>query len=329
MIGLLLIYLALSVACSGIKEVIASLLALRAKTLNASIVNMLHDGRLAEQIFQHPLISGSAPPGQKPSYISARDFATALYDVVAAMGPQNPPTGQAAVSDGAAASAPTALQDLLAGVSKLPSPLQKTLRGFINQAHGDVGAVQLRTQAWFDDTMQRVSGWYKRTAPEVIFCVAVALCLALNADTFGIAKGLWNDQAVRTILVSQENLRIQQAAAAQAAALNGAENAAVLTQLKDLVNEVQSAQSLPLGWSRERGGRRSSLLQWPGGLFKLLGILVTSFAILLGAPFWFDLINTIINLRLTGYPPGSQQTAAGLVNTTSSVAVGAPATTGP
>jgi hypothetical protein len=318
MIGLLLIYLALSVACSGIKEVIASLLALRAKTLKSAIANMLQDSDLTREIFQHPLISGTAPPGQMPSYISARDFATALFDVIAATVPASPPAGPGAAADGATASAQAALQDVLDGISKLPAPLRKTLGGFIKQAHGDLGAAQLRTQAWFDDTMQRVSGWYKRTAQKVIFCVAVAVCLALNADTFGMAKELWSDEAVRTALVSEDSIRIQVTAAVRAAASNNGGNESVLGELK---NEIQAGQSLPLGWSREAEGWRSSLLRWPGGLAKLLGILVTSFAILLGAPFWFDLLNTVINLRLTGEPPATQQTAGAPVSASSSAAI--------
>src|SRR5712664_97856 len=31
--------------------------------------------------------------------------------------------------------------------------------------------------------------------------------------------------------------------------------------------------------------------------------LITSFAILMGAPFWFDLLNKVINLRISGDPP--------------------------
>jgi hypothetical protein len=36
---------------------------------------------------------------------------------------------------------------------------------------------------------------------------------------------------------------------------------------------------------------------------KILGLLVTVLAISLGAPFWFDLLNRLVNLRSTGKPP--------------------------
>lgn len=88
MIGLLSTYLALSVACSGIKEPIASLFALCSKTLEAAIRKMLLDanGNVAQKILEHPVIVASAPPGKKlPSYIASRNFALALLDTLAPM----------------------------------------------------------------------------------------------------------------------------------------------------------------------------------------------------------------------------------------------------
>jgi hypothetical protein len=43
-IGLTLIYLVLSIGCSGIKEVIAAMFSLRAKTLENGVRNMLKNG---------------------------------------------------------------------------------------------------------------------------------------------------------------------------------------------------------------------------------------------------------------------------------------------
>ena len=180
MIGLLLIYLALSVACSGIKEIIASAFALRSKTLEAAIRNMLQDadGGVAQRIFEHPLIAGSVPPGKKlPSYISSRNFALALFDTVA------PASGT---------TQPRTIQDLRAGIANLPgTKLRETLLGFVDAAQGNLESVQQKIEQWFDDTMERVSGWYKRTAQKLIFGAGFVLCVALNADTFQIAKELW------------------------------------------------------------------------------------------------------------------------------------------
>jgi hypothetical protein len=293
MIGLLLIYLALSVACSGIKEVIASLFALRSKTLKAGIRNMLQDanGDLAAKILGHPLISATAPPGKLPSYISSRAFALALLDAVTPVeGTTQPPT----------------IQDVRAAVASLPgTKLRKTLLGFIDSAHGDLGQAQINIEHWFDDTMERVSGWYKRTAQKLIFGAGLLLCLALNADTFQIAKELWSDQSLRNAVVAQATERIREGGAVRPVSGGSAEAATA-----DVRSISEELQPLPLGWGRAATGVRGTIDIWPSVLLKLLGILVTSFAILMGAPFWFDLLNRVINLRTSGSPPAPSQSVS-------------------
>jgi len=52
---------------------------------------------------------------------------------------------------------------------------------------------------------------------------------------------------------------------------------------------------VPLGWSRATAPH-----DFWSGLGKVLGLLVTGFAVSLGAPFWFDLLNKVSNLRGAG-----------------------------
>lgn len=281
-IGLTLIYLALSVGCSAVKEVIAALFALRAKTLEKAIRNMLQNGSsdYTKRLFDHPLIAGTAPPGQKPSYISSRLFAAALFDVVAP-----PNSGQ-----------PRTTQSLRAGVSQIPDvKLRTLLLNSIDTAGGDIEKSRQKVEAWFDDTMQRVSGWYKRLAQQIIFGVGLALCLLINADTVMILKELWGDQAMRSAAVAQAAKRVQ---AGDPADSQG-------QALKQAMTDVRAFQTPPIGWSRAKGDVRAIPSELGEGALKALGILLSSFAIMMGAPFWFDMLNNLINLRSSGNPPAS------------------------
>src|SRR5580698_2764490 len=107
-VGLIFIYLVVSTVCSGIKELIARALDMRAKTLETAIRNLLADpqGTITSTLVQNHLIAGTVEPGTKPAYISSRNFALALFDVIA---PANP--GQART-----------VQDLKNGVGNLPDP---------------------------------------------------------------------------------------------------------------------------------------------------------------------------------------------------------------
>jgi len=49
------------------------------------------------------------------------------------------------------------------------------------------------------------------------------------------------------------------------------------------------------------GGRRWSALGMADGC--LIGWLISGLAVALGAPFWFDLLNKLVNLRGTGPRP--------------------------
>jgi hypothetical protein len=294
-IGLLLIYSALSVACSGIKEFIASVFALRSKTLGEAIRKMLQDANndVVQRVLEHPVIAGTAAPGNKlPSYISSRNFALALLDAVA------PVSG---------AIQPRTIQDLRAAVTNLPSPkLRKTLLGLIDSAQGDLTTAQDRIEHWFDDTMERVSGWYKRVAQRVIFAVGFVLCLALNADTFQVSKELWSEQTVRNAVVMEATQLARESKSVIPVSDSSAVPSAAkptLVQLQQVSEAVRAAHPFPFGWSHDVHDIRTAILSWPGGLFKLLGILVTSLATLMGAPFWFDLLNKVINLRISGEPP--------------------------
>ncbi len=281
-IGLTLVYLVLSIGCSGVKEVIAALFSLRAKTLEKGVRSMLKNGPndFAAQIFAHPLIQATAPEGQKPSYISARMFAAALFDIVAP----------------ADATQPRTIQSLRASVAQIPdAKLRATLLNMIDSAGGDIDAARLKVEHWFDDTMARVTGWYKRMAQKIIFVAGLALCAAVNADTLMIVKELWNDQAVRSAMVAQAAQKVQSTNQADYLNQDGS--------LQQVAAEIRDVNKPPIGWSRDSKDIRI----WPGALgdqaLKVLGILFTSFAIVMGAPFWFDMLNNVINLRLSGNPP--------------------------
>src|SRR6185503_16876667 len=96
-IGLILIYLLLSLICSSAREGIEGFMKSRGKMLEQGIGELLKASTggasadtsgLVAAIYRHPLISslsrGEYVPGSKnlPSYIPARNFALAFMDIV-------------------------------------------------------------------------------------------------------------------------------------------------------------------------------------------------------------------------------------------------------
>jgi len=285
-VGLIFIFLVVSTVCSAIKELIARALNLRATTLENAIRNLLADpqGSITSQLIQNHLIAGSVEPGFKPAYISSRNFALALFDVLA---PATPGPSRT-------------VQDLKNGLSNLPDPrVVKAVLGLLDSAQQDVDLARQRVENWYDDAMERVGGAYKRRAQVWIVVLSLGLCAGLNVDSFMIIRELWNDDALRTALAAEAQ---KQAEAPQA--MDRCKD-------KDLLNcvaaSIRAANMPPIGWAKEGTRALPESREW---LWKVLGILISSVAVAMGAPFWFDLLNKVVNLRLTGSPPPDSRQAA-------------------
>ena len=81
-LGLILLYSALSLVASVVKEWISTLFGLRAKNLRKGIQTLIGDD-YATKLYGHPLVSTLAKEKKLPSYIGSGTFASALVDVLA------------------------------------------------------------------------------------------------------------------------------------------------------------------------------------------------------------------------------------------------------
>ncbi len=147
-LGLIFVYLLLSIICTAANELIAGLFKLRAKNLAKGIGNLLGNRgvpRLEESFYDHPLIRSLYKHRSKPSYIPPRVFAMALLDLIA-------PVKEGGVR---------VMADIRAEASKLPrdADLRKTLLILMDEAGDSVKRLQHNIEMWFDDSMDRVAGW--------------------------------------------------------------------------------------------------------------------------------------------------------------------------
>jgi hypothetical protein len=301
LIGLFFLYFLLSLVCSSVNEAISSVLKLRAQNLEQGIRSLLDGEANAKAFYDHPRIQALIKPAgrffkapRKPSYISSRSFALTVLDTFA------PPTGPRS-------------NDLIARATKAvaaggPASAHPTVQGMLRdallEARGDVDAFRGAIERSFDEVMERASGWYKRKVQLILFLLAVGLVGVVNADTLGIAQRLWKDDALRATAVAQANRVVQAGGAKCAAKTPGATQGAATTQADvatatDCLDEVK-ALGLPFGWSHDTSPHSAT-----GVLGKLLGLLVTAFALTLGAPFWFDLLGKVSHLRGSGAKPKS------------------------
>jgi hypothetical protein len=288
-IGIVFVYLLLSLLCTTINEqVITRILALRARTLEDGIKNMLAHPQmgdaLVQQVYDNPLIKGlsqnaASNKPRKPSYIPADLFAVAVMGSNLVQSYKNNPD---------------------AVDSNMPAALALIIQKANNDAVKELAGIE----KWFNDTMERVSGWYKRRVQLIIFLLGLVIIVGLNVDTISLITNLSNNTVIRSTIV----------AAAQGPAATQAN-----ANLPTLVNDIKQIQPV-IGWS-------SSTLPadiW-GWILKIVGLLATTFAVSLGAPFWFDVLNKFIAFRASGPPPQPSPGSAGpTIPTTKLVVEAAP-----
>ena len=184
--------------------------------------------------------------------------------------------------------------------------MKSALLTLLNDAQNDLDKFRAGVEGWFNSTMDRVSGWYKRRAHVIIFVCAFVIAVAMNVNSISLAQDLWTNQAKREALVGAAQGYFDKHPASSGAN-SSATTASNLDQgLKADIDELRGT-NLPIGWTQSvlQNLGKSPLL-W---LAAVLGWLLTACAASLGAPFWFDLLGKIIVVR-SSIKPGEKSAPA-------------------
>jgi hypothetical protein len=304
-IGMAFVYLLFALMCTTINEIIASAFDRRAKMLRRGIRSLVGSEQLVDALYRHPAIASLAPIEKRgaplPSYIPAARFVQALTDQF---------TGAGVVSSTSKLD-PAALTDDSA----------KQLKAMMERSR-DPEELNKRIEDWYEQTMDRVTGWYKRYVQRQTYALAIVLVLLLNLDSIHLIQRLWSDSALRSAVVEAAKTRIQESGGAEPIPVveytegdktNSGHPVQIGTvtftdQEKELLSSLTGWQKDLFSLSAQRQlhpGEKWLGLYWLGGVAKqhLLGWILTVLALSLGAPFWFDTLNRFMNLRNAGRAP--------------------------
>lgn len=218
----------------------------------------------------------------------------------------------------------------VAALSVISPEVNQTLNALLMNveeyaAEGEKHLVRARenVETWFNDSMDRVSGVFKRYSQMMALIIGFVVALLLNVDSINLTIYLWREPAIRQAL---------------------AENAANFELPQDQMESdpEQAMQdfrkqfvglNLPVGWvineSKGTAFSDKDCQLFPGteqtfGIpvfasnkcinpsqsnnqsnitLKFIGIFLTALAARQGAPFWFDVLKRFVNLRGTGANP--------------------------
>jgi hypothetical protein len=302
-IGLAFFFFLLSIVCSSINEAIAAVFKLRASTLEGGIRSLIADKTKADAFYNHWRMKTLFTQTifrrpKKPSYIPSTVFALTLLDTFAA--PADKTTSDDLI--GRAQTAVVSMEDAAASAApEIEHKVLVMLKDALDQAGTDRDKFRLALETAFNQVMDRVSGWYKRRSQLILFVIALAIAGAFNADTFTIGQRLWKDNALRAAVTAQANSTVTGGKTVCTAAHgNSSSSNANPPSLDTVANCVAAVKqlALPIGWT-ERTSPKTGIQ----GITKAFGLLVTAFAIMLGAPFWFDFLGKAAQLRSAGSKP--------------------------
>ena len=202
----------------------------------------------------------------------------------------------------------------------------------LTQRGNEVDMIQSNIEDWFNNAMNRLTGWYKRRTIVATLLLGVFLATIVNVDSVNLVSRLWKEPDLRVAVLSQiENVLTQNSPNIDIGGLTTIQQqysninlpvgwlGAPVAMTSDLAKNLSSVCTLmPQQENQIFGliitGQCYPLINSPqssdltGWLIKLAGILISGVAASPGASFWFDLLKKIINVRLSGGNPSELTT---------------------
>lgn len=305
-IGLIFVFLLVSLICSQINDKIALWLRMRAKGLEEGLRNYITgQTQLTVELYNNPLVRSLTPidpwitkfiqsipllnglirAPSNPVHIPAKTFALALFNILV----PNPASGV------------TTVGQLQTAVSNLPpnSPIREPLLAIISTANNNIEIVRQNLEAWYDSTMEKTTKLYQAHMWRLGLFISLVIALLFNVDAVGIGSSLWVDSALRSTIVAEAN-KYAQGTPEKAQALEQL-NALNLPMgwkvkaapdAKDWQTQLQTLTITPADWVPKPGQLPRQIGFWDY-VWKAIGILITGLAGAQGAPFWFDLLRKL------------------------------------
>lgn len=333
LLALSLIYLVFALVVTSLNESIAAALSSRARWLRRGIASLLSadpkklDEAAADRVLDSPFVSFLGTPGCfktfRPSYIPAWTLMQGVLSTV----------------DGCRDDAFARVATIRELADKLPakSPIRSVLIDLCARAGDDLDAFRGQLDAWFKAFEEQLTAWYRQKTQYVLLGLSLAVAVAMNVDTLDIVRQFSAEPKVLKAVVDQAGdaakldgvdayldsrardearkvldeaiTAVEHAdAAGRARALETAqEKRAALTKAQDELDQrvarltdTLMAGGLRLGWKpgefRQWATSPAKVESWN----KLFGLLISAFALALGAPFWFNVLKSVASVRSVG-----------------------------
>ena len=205
------------------------------------------------------------------------------------------------------------------------SPLAPTMKRLWEAASSQIDAFRGNVESYLEGELKRLSGYYRRSIRIVMFSLAFLVAVLGGIDAISVGRNLWRNPEDRAMLVSLadgvasdttatstdpgstvKGLALIQKKCSDAhppdgATINNPEEAAaayakVRNCVGDALDHLTGVGVIDHALWMDPGAWWHDWANWRFWLHAI-GIVATALALMLGAPFWFDLIKRATGLR--------------------------------
>ncbi|UKB80738.1 hypothetical protein [Chryseobacterium sp. MEBOG07] len=303
-IGLVFVYLLLSIFAMTVMEMISTFFRMRGEMLKSTIEKMLFDkSKNPEKInefYEQPLIlflgddvSTSSYLDQLlskkykklPSYLKKEDFYAILLSFI----------NDKQFSD--------SLEEIQKKIEQasFSENTKSHLLFLLKKSAGNITDFKQEIIHWFDECMERANTWYSRRVQYILLVLGFVIAFAVNGDTLRMIDKLNSDEKLRKELVESAAEYVKKNPEIKG---RPKDSLSIPVKIEKEYNTLLSESHNLLGWEKAKPGqvKENDKSNVEDIFFRILGFLLTAFAISLGSNFWFDMLKKLLNIRTLGKP---------------------------
>ncbi|MGZ4118361.1 MAG: hypothetical protein ACXVPY_12805, partial [Bacteroidia bacterium] len=229
-IGLIFVFLIYSLLATVLQEIIARMLDLRGKNLVKAIRVMLEDreevngnyfsrlyqhiasnirhfncpfpkNSMAKAFYSHPAIKylSQSSLKSKPSYMDSNSFSATIIKLLRGKDFEGKVEEQMAAIRKTLFETNTVSSGVGANLinTTIDEETREQLKQLFLDADNKIENFKTLLEQWFDQTMDRASGWYKKQTQFILFAIGLTIAITFNADTIAIYNILSKDKQAR------------------------------------------------------------------------------------------------------------------------------------
>lgn len=211
----------------------------------------------------------------------------------------------------------------------------------LDNSNEDIEVFKSKLENWFDETMHRASGWYKKQSQVITLLIGFSIAVTFNVDSIKLVKQLSRDKeaAKKMTALSVQYVESHKDSTGHLSEKHEAIAKSFFLRADSLIkSDFKSAnQIIGIGWDYSDSLKKfcnnklknhekciqpcvfkkipvKTNYQKVEFIFSnfnfrtILGYIITAIAISFGAPFWFDLLSKFVSIRGAGTKPTTKKT---------------------